>query len=95
MGSNDFRSTKRHIYWAGIHYPDGPGVAIVSDGSQHVRAAVDTDRISVNVNDWYGGTNVGWWEWVHNYGKGQLIHRGDRLKSKTVLRLAKSFTPPG
>ena len=56
MGSNDFRSTKRNIHWAAIHYPDGPGVVVESNGHQHVRAMVQSDRTSVHVSDWYGGT---------------------------------------
>ena len=48
---------------------------------------IEPDRISVHVNDFYGGTNAGWWEWEHNYGKGKLIKKGDVLKSKLVLRL--------
>jgi hypothetical protein len=87
MGTNDFRGTKRNIRWAAIHYPAGPGVLIESKGSQHVRALVETDRISVHVNDWYGGTNAGWWEWTHNYGQGQVVRRGDRITSKTNLRI--------
>jgi beta-galactosidase len=91
MGSSDFRSTKRNIYWAAIHYPDGPGAVVESNARQHVRACVESDRISVNVSDWYGGTNVGWWEWVHNYGKGQLVRKSDRLESKLRFRIAPQF----
>jgi len=91
MGSNDFRSTKRNIYWAAIHYPGGPGAAVESDGLQYVRAFVEGDRISVHVNDWFGGTNVGWSEWILNYGQGRLIHKGDRLRSKVMLSLRTIF----
>lgn len=91
MGSNDFRSTKRNIYWAAIHCPAGPGVLVESDASQHLRAFVETDRISVHVNDWFGGTNVGWWEWTHNYGKGRLVTKGDRITSKLNLRIVPAF----
>ena len=79
MGSNDFRSTKRHIHWAAIHYPDGPGVIVQSNGRQHVRATVQSDRTSVHVNDWYGGAGTSYWEWTLNYGEGKPVHRGDVL----------------
>jgi hypothetical protein len=103
MGSNDFRSTKRSIHWAAVHSPLGPGVLVESDedssdghssdGPQpkerrHLRAFVETDRISVHVLDHYGGTGVGWWEWVHNYGDGKLIKKGEVIRSKVRLRLA-------
>ncbi len=51
---------------------------------------METDRASLHVNDWYGGTNAGWWEWEHNYGKGKLLKKGDRLVSRVWLRLVRS-----
>ena len=90
MGCNDFRSTKRHIYWASISYPSGPGVLINSDTTQHVRANVETDRISVHVNDWYGGENSGLFCWTDNYGDGKLIKKGETIESTVRLRFVKS-----
>jgi hypothetical protein len=86
MGCNDFRSTKRNILSATIRYPQSAGVMVQSDGRQHVRAMVETDRISVHVNDWYGGTNAGLWEWEHNYGKGRLVKKGEMIESTMRLR---------
>jgi len=91
MGSNDFRSTKRHIRWAAIHYPGGPGLIVESNGDQHVRAFVETDRISIHVNNWYGGTNTGRGEWTANYGTGQLIRKGERIASKLKLLIRPQF----
>jgi beta-galactosidase len=93
MGSNDFRSTKRHIHWAAIQYPDArPGVVVESDGKQHVRANVETDRISIHVNDWYGGTNCyAYGEWHQIYGKGQLVRKGEKLTSKIRLSIRTAF----
>jgi beta-galactosidase len=85
MGTNDFRGTKRHIRQASIGYEQGPGVVILSDGTQHVRAMVETDRISVHVLDWYGGTATRLEEWRLNYGDGRLLERGQVLE--TTLRL--------
>jgi beta-galactosidase len=88
MGCNDFRSTKRHIRWASLSYPRGPGIWVESDGTQHVRAEVQSDRIACHINDWFGGTHVGWWEWISNYGEGKTINPGDTIKSTARLRLA-------
>lgn len=87
MGSNDFRSTKRNVRTAWIAYPDGSAVQVLSDGTKALRATVDSDRIDMNVNDWYGGTNVGYTEWITNYGKGKLIKSGDLISSEVRLWL--------
>jgi len=92
MGSNDFRSTKRNILWAAIHYAAGPGAVVESNGRQNMRAAVEIDRISMHISDFYGGTNVGWWEWTLNYGQGQFVRKGDRITSTTRLRIAPSVS---
>jgi beta-galactosidase len=95
MGCNDFRGTKRHIYWASISYPDGPGVWVDSDGSQHARAIVESDRISIRINDWYGGTYAGLGEWTSNYGEGKPVIPGQMIESNVHLRLARmEKTPP-
>jgi beta-galactosidase len=89
MGSNDFRATKRNIVWAALGYPAGPAVLVLADGEQHARAALETDRISLHINGWYGGTNAGWQEWEHNYGKGKLLRTGDHVRETVRLRLAR------
>jgi hypothetical protein len=89
LGSNDFRSVKRRIHWAAIGYPAGPAVTVESDGRQSVRAIVEGDRISVHVLDWYGGTGVQAWEWVHNYGEGRLIKKGERIEVSARLRFSR------
>lgn len=86
MGSNDFRSTKRHIRSASIGYPGGQTLFVDSDGSQNLRAIAETDRLTLHVSDWYGGTNVGWGEWITNYGRGKEIHTGDTFESTLHLR---------
>ena len=88
MGCNDFRSTKRHIRWASLGYADGPAVLVISDGSQSVRATVESDRIAFHINDWYGGTHVGLWEWTSNYGEGKPITAGQTIESTVQLQLA-------
>jgi hypothetical protein len=88
MGCNDFRSTKRHICWASLSYPRGSGVWVESDGAQHARAEVQPDRIAFHINDWFGGTHSGFWEWTSNYGEGKTLAPGDTIKSALRLRLA-------
>lgn len=87
LGSNDFRSTKRHMRSGFISYPNGAGVGIQSDGTQALRAILESDRISVYVNDWYGGTNVGWGEWITNYGRGRQIKTDEILESTVKMQL--------
>ena len=87
MGSNAYRSTKRNIIRATVREPSGYGWMIQSDGSQHLRAAVETDRIAVYVNDWYGGSPAEIGEYVENYGRGKMLHPGERIHSTVDLRL--------
>ncbi len=87
LGSNDFRSTKRNINWATLRCPSGAGVGVLSDGRQHARATVETDRIALHVSDWYGGTGAGLGEWESNYGKGRLVKAGERIEATLRLRV--------
>lgn len=93
LGCSDFRSTKRNIDWASISYPAGPGIWVKSNGSQHVRALVESDRIAFYLSDWYGGTHAGLWEWTSNYGEGKALASGDTLESTAHLRLGQLDTP--
>ena len=55
MGTNDFRSSKRNFLSASLCDAAGFGVMFSSDGSQHFRSAIESDRIAAYVNDWFGG----------------------------------------
>ncbi len=87
LGCNDFRSTKRNIDWASLSYPPGPGLWVQSDGSHHVRAMVEPDRITFHLNDWYGGTHAGLWEWTSNYGEGKSLSPGERIETTAHLQI--------
>ncbi len=87
MGCNDFRSTKRSIRRAALIGDSGAEAEVLSDGSQHVRASVESDRVRLHVLDYSGGTAAGWWEWIHNYGTGRKLRSGDRLESAVTIRL--------
>jgi hypothetical protein len=91
MGSNDFRSAKRNIYWAALTYPDGPAIVVDGQGKKHVRAFVEGDRISFHVLDWYGGTGAELWEWTANYGEGKRIARGQRMEMEITFRVVQQI----
>ncbi|MFB6140555.1 MAG: LamG-like jellyroll fold domain-containing protein [Halosimplex sp.] len=60
-GSNDFRSTKRNVRAATVSDGD-TGVHVLSDGSQHVRVSVESDRVDVLALDRsLSGTNADAW----------------------------------
>jgi hypothetical protein len=87
MGSNAYRSTKRNILTATVTDSSGYGWKIQSDGSQHLRAAVESDRIAVYMNDWYGGSPAEIGEYIENYGRGKVLRSGERIHSIIHLRL--------
>jgi hypothetical protein len=86
MGSNDFRSTKRNITEASVRDSAGRGWAIHSDGSQHLRVSMESDRVAIYVNDWYGGSTAPLGEYGANYGDGKVLHNGEHIHS--TLRLS-------
>jgi beta-galactosidase len=85
-GSNDFRSTKRHIFTASLTNKAGQGVQVISDGSQHVRATVGVHEIKFKVLDFYGGTSYTYHEGYH-YGPGRKIKTGEVLQGTVQLKL--------
>jgi hypothetical protein len=88
-GSNDFRSSKRGIYWASLTNTAGQGVKVVSDGTQTVRCAVGTHAISLKVSDFYGGSG-GPKEWSvlgFHYGPGKRITTGEVVSGTVRLKL--------
>lgn len=88
-GSNDFRSSKRNIYWASLSGPGGR-VRVVSDGTQTVRCTLTPHEISMKVLDFYGGSG-GPKEWSvlgFHYGAGRLIKTGEVVKGVVRLKLA-------
>ncbi len=87
LGSNDFRSTKRNFELFRVSSGPAAGVSALGWPGQAARAWLESDRTTVAINDWYGGTNVGWGEWITNYGTGRLIGTGDKLESTLRLRL--------
>ena len=67
----------------------GPPALLAGEGRRHIRCQVETDRISVHLLDWYGGSGSGLWEWTLNYGQGRTIRKGETLEESLSLRLAR------
>ena len=59
---------------------------MVSDGTQHVRATVDTHEIHFKVLDYYGGSAFTYHTGFH-YGPGRLVKTGEVLRGVVRLRL--------
>ena len=57
LGSNDFRSTRRNIWYAGLTDPSGNKVTAVSNGKQHWRSWLEKDRIRFLVADFVTAGN--------------------------------------
>jgi beta-galactosidase len=82
LGTAAFPSTKRNITLAALQDEQGRGISTHSKGAKHFRAAVESDRIAVFVNDWFAGTSARAREWTENYGDGKLLRSGDRISGK-------------
>lgn len=57
LGSNDFRSTRRNIWYAGLTDPSGNKITAVSNGKQHWRSWLEKDRIRFLVADFVTAGN--------------------------------------
>jgi hypothetical protein len=89
MGCDDFRSTKRNIEYASITDLSGSGLFISSNGNQHLRACVETDRIAIHVNDWFGGSAAAADEEWSPYGKGRVLKPHEHLQGALLLQLVR------
>ncbi|MDR3689734.1 MAG: glycoside hydrolase family 2 TIM barrel-domain containing protein [Fimbriimonas sp.] len=86
-GCNDFRSTKRNVYWASVTNSAGQGVRVISDGTQHIRATIGVHGVSLKVLDFYGGLG-GPKDWAvegFHYGAGRLIKTGEVVSGRVRL----------
>jgi beta-galactosidase len=87
MGTNQYRSTKRNIFSATVRNEAGAGWTITSDGSQHLRTTMESDRVAVFVNYWYGGSPAQIGEYQENYGPGRKLSTGEHLRSTIRFQL--------
>ncbi len=85
-GSNDFRSTKENILSAGLSAGDGVGgVEVLSDGSQHVRAWVDGEKVRLLVAD-YSNAGAERYFGSHAQQEYKPLKKGDQVRGIIRLR---------
>lgn len=86
LGSNDFRSTRRNIWYAGLANSTGNKITVRSNGEQHWRSWLNKDSVCFLVADFVTAGNEMFLEGYYaSYRK--PIHKGDEIGGKTVLRV--------
>ena len=86
-GCNDFRSTKRHIYWATLTNPAGSGIKVISDGTDSIRATMGVDTLTVAIMNYFDGSPGDINEYAGQYGTGKPIKPGDAIIGVVRLQL--------
>lgn len=85
LGSNDFRSTRRNIWFAGLESADGSKVTVRSNGQQHWRSWLAGDNIRFLVADFVtAGNEMFLGAYYAPYR--QPLKKGDVIKGKITLR---------
>lgn len=86
LGSNDFRSTRRNIWYAGLKDHASHEILAVSDGSQHWRAWKNGDRIQFLVADFVSPGDEMFLEGYYaKYRK--PLKKGDEVKGRVTLNV--------
>lgn len=86
LGSNDFRSTRRNIWYAGLRDAEGHAVTVRSNGRQHWRSWLEKDRIRFLVADFVtAGDEMFLGSYYAPYRK--PLKTGDRIQGKVTLDL--------
>lgn len=86
LGSNDFRSTRRNIWYAGLEDSLGHRITVRSNGQQHWRSWLDKDIIRFLVADFVTAGNEMFLEGYYApYRK--PIQTGDTIQGEIDLRL--------
>jgi hypothetical protein len=85
LGSNDFRSTKRHIFKASLTDKNNNGVEIISNGSQSVRSWLQDGSIQLLVADYNNNGSEPFYGTPHSYGRIKIKNK--TLKGKLVFRI--------
>lgn len=84
LGSNDFRSTRRNIWYAGLKQNDVTSVIAVSDGKQHWRSWLEKDVIRFLVADFVSpGDEMFLSSYYNAYRK--PLKKGDQIGGKVRL----------
>lgn len=85
IGSNDFRSTRRNIWYAGLTDKDGNKVTVRSNGKQHWRSWLENGRIRFLVADFVtAGNEMFLSSYYAPYRK--PLKTGDKIEGTILLR---------
>jgi hypothetical protein len=95
-GSNDFRSTKRNVRSATLGDGSGRDITVTSDGSQHVRATVESGHVDLLVLDRsLSGTNArNWLNRLPVLDEEPTIAADERVQGSATLRVAEGTMSP-
>jgi beta-galactosidase len=86
LGSADFRSTRRNIWFAGLTNPAGSKVTALSNGKQHWRSWLNKNKIQFLVADFVtAGDEMFLSSYYDPYRK--PLKTGDKINGKATLRV--------
>jgi hypothetical protein len=86
LGSNDFRSTKWHVFAAGLRDPGGRGINLISDGSQNVRTWLEGDHVKFFVEDFANQGSASFI--VERLYPDRMLKAGDHITGSAKFTLA-------
>ena len=86
LGSNDFRSTRRNIWYAGLKDQTGSTITVRSNGEQHWRSWLANDKIRFLVADFVTAGNEMFLEGYYApYRK--PLKKGDHIGGEITVRV--------
>lgn len=86
LGSNDFRATRRNIWYAGLTDKSGSKITACSNGEQHWRSWLDKDKIRFLIANFVTAGNEMFLEsYYAPYRK--PIKKGDKIEGSVTLRI--------
>lgn len=86
LGSNDFRSTRRNIWYAGLSGTDGSKITVRSNGKQHWRSWLEKDKIRFLVADFVTAGNEMFLSSYYAPYR-QPLKKGDKIGGTSVIRV--------
>lgn len=86
LGSNDFRSTRRNIWYAGLKDMNGNKITVPSNGQQHWRSWLEKDRIRFLVAGFVtAGNEIFLSTYSDPYRK--PVRKGERIGGEIIVRV--------
>lgn len=86
LGSNDFRSTRRNIWYAGLKSMNGSKITVPSNGRQHWRSWLEKDKIRFLVADFVtAGNEIFLSTYYDPYRK--PVRKGERIGGEILVRV--------